>query len=130
MSRERKKHSPNFKAKVALERMKAQQTVAELAARFEVHPKQVQTWMKALVVGAAVIFDHGHGTNKGQEARNNHALVARLYQRTGQLQVERHFLQRGPVRTVGLHTWRWRTNTPGRPGSGHGTGGRPAPGRC
>ena len=64
MSRERRKHSPAFKAKVALEAMKGEQTVAELAARFEVHPNQIQTWKKALVDGAAAIFDQGNGTNK------------------------------------------------------------------
>ncbi len=67
MSRERRKHSPAFKAKVTLEAMKGEQTVAELAARFEVHPNQIQAWKKALADGAAAIFDHGNGTNKGKE---------------------------------------------------------------
>ena len=95
MSTERRKHSPAFKAEVALEAMKGEQTVAELAARFEVHPNRIQTWKKALVDGAAVIFDQGNGTNKGKEQKNknNDALVARLYQQIGQLKVERDFLE-------------------------------------
>ena len=93
MSRQRRKHSPAFKAKVALEAMKGEQTVAELAARFEVHPNQIQAWKKALADGAAAIVDRGAGTAKGKEQKNNDALVARLYQQIGQLKVERDFLE-------------------------------------
>ena len=42
MSKERRKHSPSFKAKVALEAVEGERTVAQLAARYEVHPGQIQ----------------------------------------------------------------------------------------
>ena len=83
MSRERRKHSLAFKAKVALEAIKGEQTVAELAARFEVHPNQIQTWKKALADGASATFDRGNRTNRSKESKNNDALVARLYQSGG-----------------------------------------------
>ena len=93
MSRERRKHRPAFKAKVALEAMNGEQTMAELAVRFEVHPNQIQAWKKALADGAAAIFDHGAGTAKDREQKNNDVLVARLYQQIGQLKVKRDFLE-------------------------------------
>ena len=70
----------------------AMQTVAELAARFEVHPNQIQAWKKDLADGAAAIFDHGYGTARGRES-NNDVLVARLYQQICHLKVERDFLE-------------------------------------
>ena len=51
MSIGRRKHSPAFKAKVALEAVKGEDTVAQLAARHEVPPGQIQAWKKALVEG-------------------------------------------------------------------------------
>ena len=88
MSQGRRKHSPVFKAKVALEAVKVQETVAQLAARYEVHPGQIQAWKKALIEGAAGVF--GNGQEK--KAKNDAAMVARLYQEIGQLKVERDFL--------------------------------------
>ena len=88
MSKGRRNHSPAFKAKAALEAVKGEETVAQLAARYEVHPGQIQAWKKALVEGASGVFGNG----KEQKGRNAVALVARLYQEIGQLKVERDFL--------------------------------------
>ena len=88
MSKERRKHSPTFKAKVALESLKGEETVAQLAARYEVHPGQIQAWKKSLLDGATGVFDG----NQDKRQKSNTILVARLYQQIGQLKVERDFL--------------------------------------
>ena len=88
MSKERRKHSPSFKAKVALEAVKGELTVTQLAARYEVHPGQIQAWKKALLGGAANVFSG----NQDQGRKDEEALIARLYQQIGQLKVERVFL--------------------------------------
>ena len=88
MSKERRKHRPAFKVKVALEAVKGEETVAQLAARYEVHPGQIQAWKKALVEGASGVFGNG----KEQKTKSDAALVARLYQEIGQLAVEHDFL--------------------------------------
>ncbi len=89
MKGSRRKHSPSFKARVALEALKGEETIAQIASRFEVHPNLVTTWRKALQEDAVKIFGEDHARKKKEEEN----LVARLYRQIGQLKVEKDFLE-------------------------------------
>ena len=90
MSKKRRQYSSEFKAKVALAAIKNEETVAELAAKFGVHPTMINNWKRALLEGAADLFD------KGQKAKKNRdATVNELYRQIGQLKVENDFLSKG-----------------------------------
>ena len=59
MKRPRRNHSPAFKARVALEALKGEKTLAQLAAHHDVHPNQITSWKSQLLENAAGIFGNG-----------------------------------------------------------------------
>ena len=89
MGKKRKTHSPQFKAKVDLAAIQNDETTAQLASRFEIHPTMVSTWKRQMLEGAANIFEKNHRSKKQAEAKTDE-----LYRQIGQLKVENDFLSR------------------------------------
>ena len=86
----RKQHSPEFKAKVALEALRGEETVSELASRFGVHPTMIHQWKRALLDGASGIFERG-GRRKPEIGEEQ---VKELHAKIGELAVANDFLSR------------------------------------
>jgi len=80
----RKKYSSEFKSRVALEALKGDRTINEIAAQYEVHPNQIGTWKKQLKEALPDIFA---GKND-RKHKDREKLEAQLYQEIGRLKVE------------------------------------------
>jgi transposase-like protein len=90
MARQRKSYSGELKAKIALEAIKGQRTVNEIAGRYEVHPNQVSQWKKQAIEELPGVFSDRRARAEAEEA----AAQAELYQQIGQLKVELDWLKK------------------------------------
>ena len=108
MSNTRKKHSPEFKAKVALAAVREEGTVAELSSRFGVHASQIHAWKKTLLDGTVSLFAHYKAASNGGDAAAE-AQLAPLYEKIGQLTVERDFFRKRSGPWFGPNDLPWWT---------------------
>ncbi|MEE8463240.1 MAG: transposase [Gammaproteobacteria bacterium] len=84
----RRQHNPEFKARVALEAVKGERTVTELASRYGVHPTMINQWKKLLVEGAADVFERG----RRKEPAVDETMVKELHAKIGELAVANDLL--------------------------------------
>jgi transposase/putative transposase len=89
MKAKRKRHDPEFKARVALEAIKGIKTVQEIAKEFDVHPTQVSDWKKTMAKNAASAFGAGAGGTDADEFERERS---RLHAKIGQQAVELDWL--------------------------------------
>jgi len=96
MTMPRRQHSAEFKAKVALEAIRGERALNELATEYGVHPVQITQWKRLALEELPKIFS----SRRGAQSKEEDALKSALYQQIGQLKVELDWLKKkvGPLR--------------------------------
>ena len=84
----RRTHSAIFKTKVALESLKEDRTIAELASEYKVHPNQISKWKKHFQEHMTDIFTNSYGKD------DNDTVISSLYEEIGRLKVELDYLKK------------------------------------
>ncbi len=87
----RRRFTADFKAKVALEALRGDRTIQEIAAKHKVHPNQVSTWKRQAVDGLGAVFSNG--ADKGRMGHEDE--VRDLHAKIGELTVVNDFLAKG-----------------------------------
>lgn len=90
MTNKRKHYSAEFKAKVALEALREQKTLNELASDYQLHPVQISNWKKQLLEGSSSVFQN----SKAKHHKKQNDLEAHLYQEIGRLKIELDWLKK------------------------------------
>jgi transposase len=93
MKNPRSKHSPSFKAKVALAALREQETVPQLSKRYGIHANQIYKWKAQMLEQAATVFERGSAAPTDASSREDE-----LLKKIGELTVERDFLSNGLAR--------------------------------
>jgi putative transposase len=86
----RKSYSGDFKAKVALEAVKGERSLSELATKYEIHPNQIRKWKKQLISGLPDIFSE----RRRRKKTSDECVKAKLYEEIGRLKVELDWLKK------------------------------------
>jgi transposase len=87
----RRKFSAEFKAKVAIEAIKEQQTIEALSKKYDLHPTQINTWKKEFLNNSSAVFEKEGKTNM---ADDKEGLIQALYAQIGELKVANDFLKK------------------------------------
>lgn len=88
--KKRRRHSAAFKFKVALEALREQQTLSQLASRYELSPVQISQWKKQLLESGEVVFTRGHKQKQSDEQQ----LIDDLHRKVGELQMQLDWLKK------------------------------------
>ena len=87
----RRTHSPEFKARVAMEAMSGRNMIQQIAADHAIHPIQVSQWKRQLLDGASELFVRG---NKSKDTGEIQVKETELFQQIGKLQMELEWLKK------------------------------------
>ena len=90
MKKQRRKHTAEFKARVALEAIRGMKTISEIARDFEIHPVMVGSWKKEMLEHLPELFEK----KRSKKDKNVDQEKAQLHQKVGQLSMEVDFLEK------------------------------------
>ena len=105
----RKSYTSRFKAKVALEALKSENTISEIASKYEIHPNQVSAWKKQFLENMPSLFVDKR-TQRAKKMKEDK--TDELYKTIGQLKVENGFLRKKYKEIFGREPdWKWLKKT-------------------
>ncbi len=88
--KKRQRYDDEFKARVALEAIKGEKTISEIATQYKVHPNQIMAWKKRLMENVAEIFSR----KKDPQLEEKEELIEKLYKKIGEQEIALEFLKK------------------------------------